>query len=190
MEPGCAPRLMRWGASDEEVSGPYPGAEIVPHGERGTTMAVTINAPRTGCGRGWSNWVGTAAVGTPGTISTTPVGQVHEKSTLTGKTSPLAPVDAWTVAALEPNRLLGLHGLSDLRGRPLDPKQSRPSAYTEGLWGFLLTPLPDGRPVWSSAVTKPSALDGLRRSARSSVSPSCGPCRRGCWWYSNAMSSG
>lgn len=90
MEPGCAPRLMRWGASDEEVSGPYPGAEIVPHGERGTTMAVTINAPRTGCGRGWSNWVGTAAVGTPGTISTTPVGQVHEKSTLTGKTSPLA----------------------------------------------------------------------------------------------------
>jgi proline iminopeptidase len=54
-------------------------------------------------------------------------------------------VDAWTVAALEPNRFLGLHGLSDLRGRPLDPKRSRPSAYTEGLWGFLLTPLPDGR---------------------------------------------
>jgi hypothetical protein len=56
-------------------------------------------------------------------------------------------VDAWTVAVLEPYRFLGLHGLSDLRGRALDPKQSRsrPSAYTEGLWGFLLTPLPDGR---------------------------------------------
>jgi proline iminopeptidase len=39
------PRLMRWGASDEEVSGPYPGAEIFPHGKRGPTMAVTINAP-------------------------------------------------------------------------------------------------------------------------------------------------
>jgi proline iminopeptidase len=32
-----------------------------------------------------------------------------------------------------------------LRGRQLDPKQPRPSAYTEGLWGFLLNELPDGR---------------------------------------------
>lgn len=55
------------------------------------------------------------------------------------------PVDAWVVAALEPNRFLGLHGLSDLRGRGLDPELSRPVAYTEGLWGFLLTELPDGR---------------------------------------------
>ena len=55
------------------------------------------------------------------------------------------PVDAWQVAALEPNRFLGLRGLSDLRGRRLDPKQPRPSAYTEGLWGFLLNELPGGR---------------------------------------------
>jgi proline iminopeptidase len=38
------PRLMRWGASDEEVAGPYPGAELVPDGERAATMAVTIDA--------------------------------------------------------------------------------------------------------------------------------------------------
>jgi proline iminopeptidase len=55
------------------------------------------------------------------------------------------PMDAWQVASLEPNRFLGLRGLSDLRGRSLDPKQPRPSAYTEGLWGFLLTELPGGR---------------------------------------------
>ncbi len=55
------------------------------------------------------------------------------------------PVDAWEVAVLEPNRFLGLHGLSDLRGRALDPDQPRPSAYTEGLWGFLLSELPGGR---------------------------------------------
>jgi proline iminopeptidase len=55
------------------------------------------------------------------------------------------PVDAYAVAVLEPNRFLGLHGLSDLRGRTLDPKQPRPSAYMEGLWGFLLNELPDGR---------------------------------------------
>jgi hypothetical protein len=39
------PRLMRWGANDVEVAAPYPGAEIVPHGERGATMAVTIDVP-------------------------------------------------------------------------------------------------------------------------------------------------
>ena len=55
------------------------------------------------------------------------------------------PVDAWEVAALEPDRFLGLRGLRDLRGRQLDPKQSRPSAYTEGLWAFLLSELPGGR---------------------------------------------
>jgi proline iminopeptidase len=35
--------------------------------------------------------------------------------------------------------------LRDLRGRQLDPEQPRPSAYTEGLWGFLLTEVPGGR---------------------------------------------
>jgi hypothetical protein len=55
-------------------------------------------------------------------------------------------VDAWEVAALEPNRFLGLRGLSDLRrGRILDPAQPRPSAYTEGLWAFLLKELPGER---------------------------------------------
>jgi hypothetical protein len=37
------PQLMRWGATDEEVSGPYPGADLVPEGERSPTMAVTID---------------------------------------------------------------------------------------------------------------------------------------------------
>jgi proline iminopeptidase len=39
------PRLWRWGATDDEVTGSYPGAELVPEGERGATMAVTIEAP-------------------------------------------------------------------------------------------------------------------------------------------------
>ena len=46
---------------------------------------------------------------------------------------------------LEPNRFLGLLGYSDLLGRTLDLKQPRPSAYMEGLWGFLLNELPDER---------------------------------------------
>jgi hypothetical protein len=39
------PRLPRWGATEEEVTGAYPGAEEVPGGERAATMAVTIGAP-------------------------------------------------------------------------------------------------------------------------------------------------
>jgi len=40
---GVRPRVLRCGASDEEVRQPYPGAEI-PGGRRGATMAVTILA--------------------------------------------------------------------------------------------------------------------------------------------------
>ena len=39
------PRLMRWGATDEEVHGPFPGGDVVTGGRRSATMAVTIDAP-------------------------------------------------------------------------------------------------------------------------------------------------
>jgi hypothetical protein len=38
-------RLRTWGATPEEVGGPYPGAEVVPEGKRSPTVAVTIDAP-------------------------------------------------------------------------------------------------------------------------------------------------
>jgi hypothetical protein len=39
------PRLMRWGATEEETTGPYPHAELVHESKRSPTMAVTIGAP-------------------------------------------------------------------------------------------------------------------------------------------------
>lgn len=39
------PRLVRWGATREEVQSPFPDAGIVPGGMRSATMAVTIDAP-------------------------------------------------------------------------------------------------------------------------------------------------
>ena len=146
------PRLMRWGATDEEVAGPYPGAELIPGGQRAATMAVTIDAPpdqvwpwlvQMGGDRGgWYSWDRLDNRGRPSAREVHPewqdlaLGDHVKYATRTGA------VDAWEVAALEPNRFLGLHGLSDLRGRRLDPKQPRPPAYTEGLWGFLLKELP------------------------------------------------
>ena len=73
------PRLMRWGATDEEVAGPYPGADLVPDGERGATMAVTIDAPPDQVWS-WLVWRGDRGDGTPGTAWITPVAQVPEKS--------------------------------------------------------------------------------------------------------------
>ncbi|MDQ4491885.1 hypothetical protein RBS60_16920 [Sinomonas sp. ASV486] len=149
------PRLKNWGATREEITGPYPGAEVVPDGERGATMAVTINAPpekvwpwlvQLGGDRGgWYSWDRLDNGGHPSARSIHPEWQaLAVGDTVKYWTGRDGAVDAWTVAVLEANRFLGLHGLSDLRGRPLDPAKPRPAAYTEGLWGFLLNELQDG----------------------------------------------
>jgi proline iminopeptidase len=150
------PRLARWGATDEEVTGPYPGAELVPGGKRSGAMAVTIDAPpdqvwpwliQMGWDRGgWYSWDRLDNAGRPSAREVHPEWQDlavgdYLKFWVPGR----GAMDAYQVAALEPNRFLGLHGYSDLLFRTLDPKQPRPSAYIEGLWGFLLNKLPDGR---------------------------------------------
>ncbi len=39
------PRLVRWGATDEEVGCPYSGADRIPGATRSATMSVTYDAP-------------------------------------------------------------------------------------------------------------------------------------------------
>ena len=39
------PRMLRWGATDEELRMPYPGADLIPGGRRTSTMACTLDAP-------------------------------------------------------------------------------------------------------------------------------------------------
>ncbi|QWZ07783.1 hypothetical protein KRR39_20710 [Nocardioides panacis] len=149
------PRLRTWGATETEVRGPYPGADVVPDGRRGATMAVTIDAPPDqvwpwlvqlgGDRAGWYSWDHLDNAGHPSAREVHPEWQALEVGDPVRYRTRHGLVDAWEVAALEPGRFLGLHGCSDLRGRTLDPRQPRPSAYTEGLWGFLLTALPGGR---------------------------------------------
>ena len=148
-------RLWRWGATNEELAGPYPGAELVPDGERAATMAVTIDAPpeqvwpwlvQLGGNRGgWYSWDRLDNAGRPSATKVHPEWQKLAVGDYVQYVTAGGPVDAWEVAALEPNRFLGLRGLTDLRGRNLDPKQPRPSGYVEGLWGFLLNELTGGR---------------------------------------------
>ena len=149
------PRLMRWGATDEEVAASFPGAELVPEGRRAATMAVTIEAPpeqvwpwlvQLGGDRGgWYSWDRLDNRGRPSAQEVHPEWQDLALGDYVKYMTKTGPVDAWEVAALEPNRFLGLRGLADLRGRNLDPDQPRPAAYIEGLWGFQLKELPGGR---------------------------------------------
>ncbi len=148
---------MGWGATDEELAAPYPGEELVPDGERGATMAVTIDAPpgkvwpwlvQMGWDRGgWYSWDLLDNAGRPSADRVHPEWQDLSLGDYVQAWSPATRtgVDAWEVAALVPERFLGLRGLTDLRGRNLDPRHPRPAAYVEGLWGFQLKALPGER---------------------------------------------
>jgi len=149
------PRLTNWGATEEEVGGTYPGADLVPEGQRSPTMAVTIDVRREqvwpwlvqmgGDRGGWYSWDRLDNGGRPSATAVHPEWQGLAVGDYIKYWTRKGPVDAWQVAALEPNRFLGLRALRDLRGHILDPDQSRPSSYVEGLWAFLLKEQPDGR---------------------------------------------
>lgn len=144
------PRLLRWGATDEEVRQPYPGADLIPGGRRSATMAVTIEAPpakvwpwllQMGYHRaGYYSWDYLDNFGRPSADRIHPEWQtlsVGDCLTAMGKR-------AWTVALLEPERFLGLRASFDLAGHQFDPAGARPRFYTDSLWGFLLKELPGG----------------------------------------------
>ncbi|WP_138996595.1 alpha/beta fold hydrolase [Rhodococcus zopfii] len=150
------PRLVRWGATDNELTGPFPGAEMVPDGDRSGAMAVTIDAPpeqvwpwlvQMGWNRGgWYSWDHLDNAGRSSARRVHPEWQdLRCGDTLEYWLPGAGPRNAYTVATLEENRFLGLHGLSDLQGQTLDPRQPRPPAYLEGWWGFQLTELPGRR---------------------------------------------
>jgi len=147
------PRLLRWGASEDEVRRHYPGADLIPDGRRSATMAVTIDAPRAevwpwlvqmGADRaGWYSWDRLDNWGHP---SATRINPEWQQITLGDRLAGTPDgSQSWEVAALEPDRFLGLRMSLDLRGRPFDPAGALPRSYTDSLWGFLLQELPGDR---------------------------------------------
>lgn len=147
------PRLLRWGATDDEVARPFPGAGIVPGGRRSATMAVTLDAPpaavwpwlvQMGLDRaGWYSWDRLDNFGRASAWEIHPEWQdlaVGDRLRATPDGS-----EWWEVAALERERFLCLRMSLDLRGRPFDPRGPRPRAFTDSTWGFLLESLPEGR---------------------------------------------
>jgi hypothetical protein len=172
---GVRPRMLRWGATADEVRRPYPGGDLVPGGTRGGTMATTIDAPppevwpwlvQMGCDRaGWYSWDRLDNGGVPSAERIHPewqelaVGQ-HMISSPSGKT--------WfQVAAVEPERFLALRASYDLRGRPFDPAGPRPRDYSDSVWCFLLEEAAGDRTrliVSGYADARPRLLQAVQNS--------------------------
>jgi hypothetical protein len=167
------PRVLRWGASDEEVRQPYPGADVIPGGQRGATMAVTIEAPpsrvwpwlvQMGCDRaGWYSWDRLDNGGVPSAERIQPEWQ---DLTVGQRLASVPSGNAWfEVAALDPERFLALRAAINLRGgRPFDTAGPRPRFYIDALWGFQLKESPDGRTrlvVSGYASARPRLLQAI-----------------------------
>ena len=166
------PRLLHWGATDEEVAGPYPGADLLGGGKRGATMAVTINAPpssvwpwlvQMGCDRaGWYSW---DRLDNGGVTSAWRIHPEWQDVAVGDRLASTPSGSSWfEIAALEHQRFLGLRAPLDLRGRPFDTAGPRPRFHSDSLWGFLLEGRPGGRTrlvVSTFARSKPEFLTAI-----------------------------
>lgn len=143
------PRLLRWGATDEEVRTPSPADAIVSGGERASTMAITIDAPprevwpwlvQMGCDRaGWYSWDQLDNGGRPSAETLHPEWQAISRgqriaSTPDGK-------HWFEVAAVEPERFLALRACITQGGAQYESSKARPAAFSDTLWAFRLEPL-------------------------------------------------
>jgi hypothetical protein len=147
------PRLLRAGATEEEVKSPYPGADLVPGSRRGATMAVTINALpdqvwpwliQMGHDRaGWYSW---DLLDNFGANSADRIHPEWQAIAVGDRLATTPSGGQWfEVAAVDPPRFLALRAAFDFRGRPLAPTGLRPRVYTDSVWCFLLHELPGGR---------------------------------------------
>ena len=166
------PRLLRWRATEEEVRGPYPGADLIPDGTRGATMAVMIDAPpsqvwpwliQMGCDRaGWYSW---DRLDNGGVASAERIHPEWQQVVVGDRFASTPSGRAWfSVAALEHERFLALRASLDLRGRPFDPDGPRPRFFVDSLWGFLLEEPAQGRTrliVSGFACSRPRSLTAI-----------------------------
>jgi proline iminopeptidase len=148
------PRLLTWGATEDEARGGYPGDELVPDATGSSTMAATLPAPpervwpwlvQMGWDRGgWYSWDWLDHYGKPSADRIVPEWQqLAEGQRLTASRNGLA----WfTVAVVEPNRTLVLRSNLELpSGHSFDPRSAfLPRAYLDGIWAFHLRPVRGG----------------------------------------------
>lgn len=143
------PRMMRWGATREELAASYAGDQSLPGGRPGATMASTIDAPpaivwpwlvQIGCDRaGFYSWYRLDDGGRPSAEPINP-----EWQTLAEGGGILAVPDGsvwFDVAMVEPERTLVLRSSLALPRAPhFDPSGPPPGAFSDSTWAFHLRP--------------------------------------------------
>ena len=149
------PRMLRWGATDDELADDYPGDEIIPEPTGGSTMATTLPAPPERVWRwlvqmggdrgGWysRDWLDND--GRPSADRIVPEWQhLEEGQRLSRASAPGQEPGSFTVVTLEPNRTLVLRSSYGLfTGRDFDPSSAAaPVPWVDGIWGFHLRPIP------------------------------------------------
>jgi hypothetical protein len=132
------PRLLTWGATPDETTGPYASDELVPDPDGGATMATTLPAPpervwawlvQMGGGRGgWYSWDWLDNDGEPSADRIVPEWQrLEEGQQLKG------PTNWWTVVMLAPSRTLVLQTAYQLpSGQGFDPRSGPPPRALHG----------------------------------------------------------
>jgi hypothetical protein len=148
------PRMLRWGATLEETRKPAPAADIIPDGERSSTMAVTIDAPpsavwpwlvQMGFDRaGWYSW---DRLDHGGILSARRLHPEWQSLSVGERLPATADGKHWfDVAALDPGRFLALRVFTSA-GRQQESSAAlpRPRSFTDALWSFELDELPGAR---------------------------------------------
>jgi len=164
------PRLVRWGATEDELLRPLPGDGLVPDARRGATMATTIDAPPSTVwpwlvqmGFGRAGWYSYDRLDNAGRMSAERILPQLQELRVGDRIDMTRDGRTWfEVARLEPEQHLVLRACIDLRrGRSYDAAGSRPCWFSDSTWEFALEPLAGGRTrlvVGSWAAARPRVL--------------------------------
>lgn len=141
------PRLLRWGATDEEACRSLPGDEVVPEPVMATTRAITIDAPVAAV---WS-WLAQIGQGRGGFYSYDWLENlagcdIHSADRILtefqrpqiGDSVNLAPGVGLAVAAVEPGRLLLLRPPVPQPHETAAIDKVTPGAAFDASWAFIL----------------------------------------------------
>jgi hypothetical protein len=165
----CArPRMLRWGATDDEVCRHLPGDEVVPSPVLATTRAITIDATPDAV---WP-WVAQIGQGRGGFYSYDWLENVagcdiHSEDRIipelqqlrVGDPVNLAPDVGLAVAAIEPGRSLLLRSPRTADGKTAGSEQVTPGVAFGASWAFVLEP----RGEWATRLLVRFRVGGTPR---------------------------
>jgi hypothetical protein len=138
---------QHWGATDQEITQPLPGDDLIPAPKLGSTHAITIHAP---ADQVWP-WLAQMGYGNrAGTYSYDPFERRAGRNLdrldpdiqplATGGVMPFAPAMPMTVAVADPPHALVLWQVTSAN-KAIDPAGPWEDDYVAWSWAFVLEPV-------------------------------------------------